>query len=214
MSLKLITENIDIQSLEFLSEGEGTNKVFKIKGPMLMAESLNGNKRIYRKTTLKREVDRFLKEPKENRIGEWSHPQSALINRERAALIIESLVEDGNNFIGIAKVLTKWPCGRVIYNSLEEGLKVGMSSRSLGTVDESTRYVNDNMRLVTIDGVETPSGHICFVDGILEGKEYIINGDVIVEQAVSNLQKKLDKNGSREIAKHLKEFINDIGKGK
>ncbi len=208
--LKLITESIDIQSLEYLSEGEGSNKVFKIKGPMLVAEVLNGNNRKYKKPTLKREVDRFLKEPKENRIGEWTHPQSALINRERAAIIVESLVEDGNNFIGIAKVLTKWPCGRVIYNSLEEGLKVGMSSRSLGTVDESTRYVNDNMRLVTIDGVETPSGPGCFVDGILEGKNYIISGDIIVEQAVANLQKKLDRNGSKEISKYLKEFINSI----
>lgn len=213
MSLKLITESIDIQSLEFISEGEGSNKIFKIKGPMLQSEILNGNNRKYRHPVLKRESERFLKEPKENRIGEWLHPESPLINRERAAVIIESLVEDGYNFIGSAKVLTKWPCGRVIYNSLEEGLKVGMSSRAIGKVNESTRIVMDDMRLITIDSVPTPSAPLCFVDGILEGKEFIISGDLITEIAVASLQKKLDKNGSKEVAKYLKEFINDIGKG-
>lgn len=208
--LKLITEDVDIQSLEILTEGEGSNKVFKIKGPMLQAEILNKNKRIYPKPVLKREVDKFLKERKENRIGEWEHPQSAIISRERAALIIESLDEQGNDFIGVAKVLTKWPMGRIIYNSLEEGLPVGMSSRSLGTINEMTRRVNDDMRMITIDGVPTPSAPDCFVDGILESKNFIISGDIVTEIAVEKLQKKLDKHGSRQILNDLKEFLNNI----
>ena len=212
--LKLITENIDIQSLEYLSEGEGSNKVFKIKGPMIECEITNGNKRIYPIEYGDREVNKFMSFPPDKRLGEWEHPLTPTINRERCAVLIESLEKNGNSFIGTAKVLTKWVHGRIIQNSLEEGFPVGMSTRSLGTVNESNRRVNKDWNLITIDSVSTPSGPNCFVEGILENKEYIISGDLITEIAVHNLQKKLDKKGSKEISKYLKEFINDIGKGK
>ena len=105
--LKLITENIDTQSLEYLSEGEGSNKVFKIKGPMIECEITNGNRRIYPIEYGDREVKKFLSFPAEKRLGEWEHPLTPNINRERAAVLIESLEKDRNNFIGTAKVLTK-----------------------------------------------------------------------------------------------------------
>lgn len=214
MSLKLIREEISPLDLEVLTEEVNSEKHFKIKGVFIQAEKLNGNKRIYPKDICDKEIQRYIKEEisRKNSLGEYLHAQTPVVNRERAAILIESLVEDGNNYIGTAKVLQNFPMGRLVYNLLKEGIPTGVSTRGLGTVNESTRRVNSDFRLCCVDVVDTPSAPDAWINGILESKSYLIQNDMIVEVAVNNLQKKLDKTGSKMISKYLKEFINDMGK--
>ena len=187
-----------------------------MKGVFLQAEKLNGNKRVYPKDICDREVKRYIKEEisRKNSLGEYQHAQTPIVNRERAAILIESLVESGNDYIGTAKVLQNFPMGRLVYNLLKEGIPTGVSSRGLGTINESTKRVNIDYRLCCVDVVDNPSAPDAWVNGVLENKSYMIQNDLITEIAVSNLQKKLDKKGSREISRYLKEFISEIGKSK
>jgi hypothetical protein len=212
MALKLIREDIAPSDLEILSEGENSERTFKIKGIFIQAEKLNGNRRIYPLDICEREVSKYIKEEvsRKNALGEYQHPASPIVNRERACILIESLVQDGNNFVGTAKVLQNFPMGRLVYNLLKEGIPTGVSTRGLGTVNESNRRVNPDFSMRAVDVVDTPSAPEAWVDGILEGKEFIIQGDLIVEQAVTILKKGLDKNGSKQLVNQLKEFIRRI----
>lgn len=211
-ALKLITEDISPNDLEVLSEGDDSNKTFKIKGIFIQAEKLNGNRRIYPKDICEREVSKYIKEEisRKNALGEYQHPPSPVVNRERAAILIESLVENGNDYIGTAKVLTNFPMGRLVHNLLKEGIPTGVSTRGIGTVNESTRRVNPDFGLKAVDVVDTPSAPDAWIDGILEGKEFLIKDDMIVEVAISNLKKKLDRQGSKQLVEHLKEFLRKI----
>ncbi len=211
-ALKLITETINPTDIEVLSEGEDSNKTFKMRGIFIQAERLNGNKRIYPKEICEREVSKYIKEEisRKNALGEYQHPASPVVNRERAAILIESLVESGNDYIGTAKVLTNFPMGRLVHNLLKEGIPTGVSTRGIGTVNESNRRVNPDFGLKAVDVVDTPSAPDAWVDGILEGKEFLIRDNMIVEMAVANLKKKLDKRGSKDLLENLKAFIKAI----
>lgn len=212
MALKLIRESVDFQDIDVLLESKDGEKVFKIRGPFVQSEILNNNRRIYPKSLCEREIQAFMKNrvARKDALGEYQHPESPLINRERAAILIESLVEDGNNYIGTAKVLKDWPMGRLVFKMLEEGIPTGVSTRGLGTVNESTRRVNDDFKLITVDVVDTPSAPHAWVDGILESKNFLIEGDSFVEVAVERLQKNLAKHGSKEILNDLKQFLKSI----
>lgn len=210
MALKLLREQIDHSELEILSEGEGSNKIFRIKGPFIVADQKNGNGRIYSKTILEKQVNLY-KESKistKRSVGELDHPKNPSINLDRISHIIESLEFEGNIGIGVAKLLDT-PMGRIAKTLVNEGVKLGVSSRGLGSVNHNN-YVNDDYKFITVDLVHEASGPGCYVDPILENKEYIIDGDSIIEASVSNLKKKLDRQGSKELAKNLKEFIKAI----
>lgn len=210
--LKLMREEVSYQDLEVISESIDSEKTFRIKGPYIQCEVLNGNGRVYPKPIGKREVDRYIKEEvsRRNSLGEFQHPARATIDRERACILIENLIEDGNNFMGEAKVLKKFPMGRLVHNLLEEKIPVGVSSRGLGSVDGNTKRVNEDFKLICIDVVDRPSAPDAWVQGILEGKSWIIQNDLLVEVAVADLQKKLDRRGSKDLVKNLKEFIKAI----
>ncbi len=213
MALKLLREEIDPQDLQVIVETkDNVEKSFKIKGIFIQSELLNRNNRIYPEGLCEREVNRYIAQEisRKNSLGEYQHPQSATVNRERAAILVESLIKDGKNYVGTAKVLTEFPMGKLVYSMLKEGIPTGISTRGLGTVNESNRRVNDDFRLICPDVVDTPSAPDAWVQGILENKEFIISGNLIVEVAVNNLKKKLDKNGSRELVKNFKEFLNNI----
>lgn len=211
--MKLITEQTYSDDLDLIKEDIDGKKSYKIKGPFLQSEKLNRNNRIYPRSLLEREIHRYNVEEisKKSSVGELSHPSSVEINPERISHLVESLQLVGNDGVGVAKVLTEFPMGKIVKGMLDEGIKFGVSTRGVGSLNGNK--VDDSYRLICIDVVMSPSGPDCYVEGILEGVEYIMDGNRIVEVAINKFKSTLDKKGSRDIYHTLNEFLNDIRKG-
>jgi hypothetical protein len=212
--MKLMVERVDTESLEILSEAasDGT-KFWRIRGPFLQSEQKNKNGRIYGKSLLEREVNRYVEERvKTNRaLGELDHPPTPSLSLDRVSHIIEDLRMEGNDAIGTAKILNT-PMGKIAGALLEGGVKLGVSSRGVGTL--KGEFVNEDYSLICVDIVGDPSAMNAYVDGIFENKEYIIDGNEIVEQAVQKLEKATAKHGSKYILDDMKRFLSDIRTGK
>lgn len=210
---KLIYEDIDYKDLEILTEEtEEKKKIYKIKGPYIVSETKNKNGRIYPRSLIEREVNKFNKEKiKENRAwGALDHPMSPVVSLKEASHIIRELNMDGNSAMGISEILNT-PMGRIATTCIEAG-KIMMSTRGLGSLSQAGK-VNKDYNLITVDIVSDGSTGKT-VEGILENKEYIIGEDGnIVEVAIDNLQKKVDKKYDSHVKfLYLKEFLNEIRK--
>ena len=219
--MKLLCEFVGLDQLEVIREdfqdasGE-TKKVYKLKGPFLEAEKKNRNGRVYAHDILEREVGDFTetKIKTKRAMGELDHPENPQINLERVSHIIEDLQMRDNIGFGVARILDT-PKGRISETLVKEGIVMGMSTRGVGSLDGEN--VQDDYKLITIDIVADPSAPHAFVEGVLENKEYVMEGDKIVEMAVDALQKKVDKKYdprdlSGETLSYLKSFLNDIRK--
>ena len=184
--MKLITEttyNISTKKSE---------KNLYIEGIFSTAEERNRNGRIYSKQILEREVDK-LRENIVNKssLGELEHPASNTITLERAAILIEDLVWEGNHVMGKAKVLST-PCGQIVKSLIEDGARIGISSRGLGTVNEKTNYVNEDFNLICWDIVSTPSNRGSWLNGVLEGVDFgSSNQEALIEQAKKEYKKRI-----------------------
>jgi len=212
--MKLLTEIVAFDKLEVIKEEVEGKKIFRLKGPFLEAEIENKNGRVYSKDILVREVkDFFENKIKKNRsMGELDHPENPQINLERVSHVIESLEMKDNVGYGCAKLLDT-PMGRIAKTLVDEGIIVGMSTRGVGTLDGKT--VKEDYKLITVDIVADPSAPNCFVEGVLENKEYIMDGDRIVEVAVQNLQKSVDKkydpkSMSNHVLSYMMRFLEEI----
>jgi len=212
--MKLLTEFVSFDKLEVLTEEEEGKKVFRLRGPFLEAEIENKNGRVYSKDILVREVDDFVKNKiKMNRsMGELDHPENPQINLERVSHIIENLEMKDNVGYGSARIIDT-PMGKIAKTLVDEGVIVGMSTRGVGSLDGKT--VKEDYKLITVDIVADPSAPNCFVEGVLENKEFIIDGDEIVEVAVRNLQKKVEKkydpkSMSNHVLSYMLDFVNEI----
>lgn len=178
-------ESWDTQVLVEATTNGGKN--YFIEGVWLQSELKNRNGRWYPKNILEREVNRYRKEMIETSraVGELGHPPTPTINYDRASHKILSLTEDRNNWMGKAKVLST-PMGTVVKNLIDDDVKFGVSSRGLGTLKEDRNYgkvVQNDYRLATAgDIVSDPSAPDAFVNGIMEGKEWIWNGSIFLEQ--------------------------------
>lgn len=187
-----------------------------IKGPFLMANEANRNKRVYPLEEMVREVNRYEKEMiKENRAtGELNHPTSPEINLERACHIVTELKRDGNIFEGKSKILST-PVGQVVKSLILDGVKLGVSSRALGRVDEENGIgkVSD-FRLVAIDVVADPSVPTAFVNGILESKQWVLKDNGELEPFYEQFQKGISKLPKKNVDAYLREqfitFINAL----
>lgn len=204
--------------LKYLVEEQNRNTPSNmyIKGPFLMANEANRNKRVYPLEEMVREVARYDKEMiKNNRAtGELNHPTSPEINLERACHIVTDLKQDGNIFEGKSKILST-PVGQVVRSLIMDGVKLGVSSRALGRVDQDggVGRVSD-FRLVAIDVVADPSVPTAFVNGILESKQWVLkdNGELETyyeqfEKSISNLPK---KNVDMYLREQFVTFINAL----
>lgn len=180
--MKLISELAEDNAVQTLIEEveleEGKkSKVYKIKGPFMQSEVKNRNGRLYPKKTMMREVNRYNDEyVKEGRaLGELGHPEGPTINLDRVSHMITSLEESGNDFIGTAKIMNT-PNGQIVRNLMDEGVKLGVSSRGMGTLKNDgngVQIVQDDFRLATAaDIVADPSAPNAFVRGIMENVEY------------------------------------------
>ena len=193
--MKLITENIeDIQVLTEESEGK---KNYYIEGIFLQGDLTNRNGRNYPVNILEREVNKY----NENfvgtgrALGELGHPDGPTINLDRVSHKILSLKREGNNFIGKAKLL-ETPMGKIAKSLLDDGVKLGVSSRGLGSMTEKNgvNYVGEDFMLATAaDIVADPSAPDAFVDGIMEGKEWVWENGILRESAVAAIKTEIDQ---------------------
>lgn len=209
--MKLLLETIFNEDLEYITEAkEGTSKVYRIKGVFGQAEVKNGNSRIYRKHLLESRVNDYVakKVVTGQALGELNHRMSPFIDYERASHIVEKMYMSGNDVIGVARILNS-ECGKTVKVLIDEGIKVGVSTRGLGTVDHQG-YVNDDFHLCCVDIVSTPSAPKAILDAIVENKEYIINGDEILEARVDTLKNLSAYKDSSEIRKLLNDFLRGL----
>lgn len=187
--MKLLIETQDFSHFEVLTEGEGSSKNLFISGPFIQTEVVNRNGRKYIKETVSKEIARYIKEKVDtNRaLGELNHPAHPDVNPERAAIKIISLTENGNDFVGKAKVLESVPMGAIVGGLIREGVQLGVSSRGLGSIREEKGYkvVCEDFRLMTAaDVVSDPSAPDAFVTALMENKEWVWEGGKLVEREV------------------------------
>jgi hypothetical protein len=216
--MKLIKES-NFDSVRCITESnESGKKSLFIEGRFLVAEEPNKNRRIYRINTLEREVNRYNEEfVKTNRaLGELGHPDTPSINLERVSHKIISLTKEGNTFIGKAMIL-ETPYGNIVKNFIDSGVSLGVSSRGMGSVvanNEGVNVVQDDFRLATAaDIVADPSAPGAFVNGIMEGKEWLFVEGRYVEVNIDNAKRQIKKASSKQIEEvALKLFENFISK--
>ena len=204
--MKLIRE--EVESVEFIVENKNGKKAMYIEGVFLQGNIQNRNGRMYPMETLRKEVGRY----NENHIqsgralGELGHPEGPTVNLDRVSHKIVSLKENGSNFIGKAKILGT-PMGKIAASLVEEGVKLGVSSRGIGSLKQTREGINvvgdDFMLATAADIVADPSAPDAFVEGIMEGKDWVWDGGILREKFVERTyreintlttQKNLDEN--------------------
>lgn len=199
--MKLITEHTE--DVQYLEEKVGDKKNLFIKGVFLQAEQKNRNGRVYPFPILEREVKRYNdKYIDQNRaFGELGHPQGPTVNLDRVSHMITELHADGNNFVGKAKIMDT-PMGKIVSSIMNEGAQLGVSSRGMGSLKEKNgiNEVQDDYYLATAaDIVADPSAPNCFVQGIMEGKEWAWDNGVLKESDVDRIKRKLDETSSKRV---------------
>ena len=195
--MKLITEMLE-SDVEFITEAkEDGGKNYFIEGVFMQGNIKNRNGRMYPMDTLMKEVKRYNKEyVEQNRAyGELGHPQGPTINLERVSHMIKDLQQDGNNIRGKAKIMTETPMGKIVKNLMDEGAKLGVSSRGMGTLKpgkNGTNMVQNDFQLATAaDIVADPSAPEAFVEGIMEGVEWLQIDDRWVPQYIEETQQEI-----------------------
>ena len=193
--MKLITE--EISSVKFITEGKGAKKKMYIEGVFLQGNLKNRNGRMYPVDTLAKEVGRYNESfiKKGRAVGELGHPDGPTVNLDRVSHKIVDLHQEGNNFVGKAQLL-ETPMGRIAKSLLGEGVMLGVSSRGIGTLKEDrdgVKVVGEDFQLATAaDIVADPSAPDAFVNGIMEGKEWIWEGGILREQFVDQTKKRIN----------------------
>jgi hypothetical protein len=200
--MKLITETI--HEIKILKEGTNGKKGYFIEGIFLQGDIKNRNGRMYPISILEKEVARYTKDyVTQNRaFGELGHPENPTVNLERVSHMIKSLNKDGTNYIGKAKIMDT-PYGKIVKNLIDEGARLGVSSRGLGTLSEKNgiQVVNDDYKLSTAaDIVADPSAPDAFVRGIMEGKEWILENGMIKEKQIEEYKKLILSASARKLA--------------
>ena len=212
--MKLIRE--EIENVEVIVEERGGKKNLYIEGVFLQGDIKNRNGRMYPSNTLGREVARYNEAfvNKGRALGELGHPDGPTVNLDRVSHKITSLRQEGSNFIGRAKVLST-PMGNIAKNLLDEGVKLGVSSRGVGSVSMNNEGVNvvgeDFMLATAADIVADPSAPDAFVDGIMEGKDWIWDGGVLREKFAEKTYKQINTlASSRELQENKLRLFQDF----
>jgi len=193
--MKLIRE--EIEQVEVIVENRNGKKNLFIEGVFLQGEIKNRNGRMYPMSTLAREVGRYNENfvQKGRALGELGHPDGPTVNLDRVSHKIVSLKEEGNNFIGKAKILST-PMGKIASDLLGEGVKLGVSSRGVGSLNKTNEgysVVGEDFTLATAaDIVADPSAPDAFVDGIMEGKEWVWDGGILRERLATKTYKRIN----------------------
>jgi hypothetical protein len=216
--MKLIAELVE--DVKYLVEDKGNGKkAYFIEGIFLQGDIQNRNKRMYRTETLNKEVARYNNEyVKQNRaFGELGHPSGPTLNLERVSHMIKSLERDGDNFIGKAKIMDT-PYGNIVKNLMDEGAKLGVSSRGMGSLQmnkEGVMEVQDDFFLATAaDIVADPSAPDAFVRGIMEGVEWVWDNGILKASKLEEMKKEVQRAPSRRLEEVklnvFKNFLNSL----
>lgn len=201
--MKLITEINE--SIEYIAEAkEDGGKDYFIKGPFMQANIKNRNGRMYPAEVLDKEVNRYVAEnvAKNRAYGELGHPTSPTINLDRVSHMIKELTRDGDNFIGKAKIMTETPMGRIVKNLMDEGASLGVSSRGMGSLKNKSGVAevqNDFYLATAADIVADPSAPDAFVEGIMEGKEWVWDNGIIREATINDYKEEIEKAPSKDL---------------
>ena len=208
----LITEHIE--DVEFLTEeGKDGVKNYSIEGIFMQSEKKNRNGRVYPHEVLASEVKRYNKEyVKNNRaMGELGHPDGPTVNLERVSHIIKELKVDGNDVKGKAKILDT-PYGKIVKNLMDEGAKLGVSSRGMGSLKQKNgvNEVQKDFMLSAVDIVADPSAPDAFVNGIMEGKEWVWENGVIRSKDIESYKKLIETASKRELEEKKLQAFNSF----
>ena len=216
--MKLIRE--EIETVDFIVEERNGRKNLYIEGVFLQGNIKNRNGRMYPMETLRREVARY----NENHVvagralGELGHPDGPTVNLDRVSHKIVSLKESGSNFIGKAKIMNT-PMGNIAKSLIDEGVKLGVSSRGIGslrTTKEGTNIVGDDFMLATAaDIVADPSAPDAFVEGIMEGKEWVWEGGILREKYAEQTKRRINTLVDQKVLEEHKlnlfnDFLNNL----
>jgi hypothetical protein len=213
--MKLIRELTE--SVQYLTEEKDGKKTLYIEGPFLVAEAVNKNKRMYKEETMRNEVNRYNEEyiSKNRAFGELGHPDTPSINLDRVSHLIVGLRQEGNAWIGKAKIL-ETPMGNIARNLIEGGAQLGVSSRGMGSLkmENGINVVQGDFHLATAaDIVADPSAPGAFVQGIMEGKEWMLVNGIWTEQHYDVAKQEIKQASSKDIeAVSLKIFENFLKK--
>jgi len=216
--MKLIRE--EIEKVEVLTENVNGKKSLFIKGIFLQSECVNRNGRMYPFSIMEREVKRYNENyvQKGRALGELGHPDGPTVNLDRVSHKITELYQDGNNFVGKAQILST-PMGKITESLLKDGVTLGVSSRGIGSLRENTKgykEVGEDFMLATAaDIVADPSAPDAFVQGIMEGKEWIWDGGILREKFAEDTKKRINTFVDQGILEEYKislfnEFINSL----
>ena len=215
--MKLITETIE--DIEVLTEANTKGgKDYKIRGVFMQADIKNRNGRVYPVATLSKEVARYTTEyiNKRRAFGELGHPDGPTVNLERVSHMITSLKPEGKNFIGEAKIMDT-PYGKIVKNLIDEGAQLGVSSRGMGSIQSSSQgnVVGKDFYLATAaDIVADPSAPDAFVEGIMEGKEWVWDNGVIQSKSIEEYKSEIERTRRTELAevksKVFKDFVSKL----
>ena len=213
--MKLITETIE--DVQILTEEKNGKKLLYIEGVFLQSEMTNRNNRRYPFEVLNREVERYNQEYVKTKraLGELGHPDGPTINLDRVSHRITNLRAEGNNFMGKAQILDT-PMGKIAKSLLDEGVQLGVSSRGMGSIDkqEGVSIVRDDFMLTTAaDIVADPSAPDAFVNGIMEGKEWVWDNGLLKEREVAKYQRYIESASRYQLEERtLKAFEHFLGK--
>ena len=212
--MKLIRE--EVESVKFLVEQKNGKKSLYIEGVFLQGDIKNRNGRMYPMETLRKEVARYNESNIQSgrALGELGHPDGPTVNLDRVSHKIVSLRESGSNFIGKAKILST-PMGKIASSLIDEGVKLGVSSRGIGSLQmnkEGCNIVGSDFMLATAaDIVADPSAPDAFVEGIMEGKEWIWDGGILREKLAEQTQRKINTLvDQRRLEEHKLSLFNDF----
>ena len=214
--MKLIRE--EIEAVEVITESRGGKKTLYIKGPFLQTETVNRNQRVYRLPVMQKEVARYTEAyiKKGRALGELGHPEGPTVNLDRVSHKIVSLEQKGNNFIGKAQILST-PMGKIAESLLKEGVTLGVSSRGIGSIaqnKEGFMEVGEDFMLATAaDIVADPSAPDAFVQGIMEGKEWVWEGGVLREKFAEKTRRTINTLvDQKRLEEHKLGLFNDFVK--
>ena len=216
--MKLITEINE--TVEYISEArEDGKKDYYVKGIFMQGNIKNRNGRMYPMEVLDKEVSRYNEQyiQKNRAYGELGHPSGPTINLDRVSHMIKELSKDGENYVGKAKIMTETPMGQIVKNLMDEGASLGVSSRGMGSLKQSRNGVaevqNDFYLATAADIVADPSAPDAFVEGIMEGKEWVWDNGVIREASIDDYRQTIEKTSSKDLEEaKIKIFTDFISK--
>lgn len=212
--MKLFTE-INEQINVITEESESGGKSFYIEGVFMQAEHKNRNGRVYPINVLKKETDRYVQEyvNRNRAYGELGHPDGPTINLERVSHMIKELRQEGNDFVGKAKIMDT-PYGNIVKNLMMEGATLGVSTRGMGTLEEKsdgTKLVKDDFYLATAaDIVADPSAPSAFVRGIMEQREWVWDSGILKEVQIDEYKKIITKSSKKNLEENMIKTFQDF----